>query len=355
MKYLSFVVVLLTVISCKKEEIPVPQSNEPVFTIEGTMGSESISLIAGDNNAYMFTNTYNENGVDVFSGNLSDGNTSIELGIYDGMLDLPSVNPAEFAFSTLNFSRNYSDTIVTLTKDIFANSQNIESIAWYINNAFADYDEAVIPEPGKYEVCALVTFTDFSQKNYCNDVIVGYDLKANARLKHSVDLAGQLKAWIQYYESDINRVRWYLDETFLTETEGKEPLKYSIEEELHVLKAVITFNNGVERVKSVIVDGASLDRDVEDLTNYEMGSYLQENRDFNVRLKINRNGIKYSSEECDNSVSVLNIIHAEYYGKNTNGNNVYKVSANINANVKNLNSGSVEPVQFNINFGLEIP
>lgn len=355
MKYLGLILFLAILVSCKKEELPVPESNEPVFTIEGTIGNEAVSLVAGDNNAYMFTGTFNENGVDVFSGNLSDGTTSIEIGFYDGKLDLPSVNAEEFAFNSLKFSRNMHDTIAVLSKSIFKNYQNIESVSWYINNSLAGYNEVALTEPGNYEVCAMISFFDGSQKSYCNNVIVGYDLIANARLKHSVNQYGQIMAWVQYLESDIEKVKWFLDEVLIAETENKEPLNYPVDSLLHVLRAEIKFVNGAERTKSVIVDGAKHFRDVEDLTNYEMGSYLQEYRDFNVRLNITKNGVQYSSEECDNTTSTMKINSVDYYGKNQNGKSVFKLNADVDANVKNMVTGTIDAVHLNINFGVEIP
>jgi len=104
-------IILLT--SCTKNKIEIPESNDPVFTLEGTFEGDSISLIAGDNNAFMHTMTYNENGVNLYSGQITDGNFSVKLGVYDGYLDFP-VNEAvqDIANSTpvicCKFSRSFS-------------------------------------------------------------------------------------------------------------------------------------------------------------------------------------------------------------------------------------------------------
>ena len=74
---------LMILASCSKEQVVIPDGNDPVFTVEGSLGGEELSLTAGDYNAYMHTTTKLVQGVRVFTGELTDGSTSIELGIWN--------------------------------------------------------------------------------------------------------------------------------------------------------------------------------------------------------------------------------------------------------------------------------
>ena len=112
---------LLGFTSCKKDVVEIPESNDPIFRTEGTFGSENFEIIAGDNGAYMFTMTEVQNGVNVFSGKISNGNFSVELGIYDGHIDMPAYDALnELLNLTPIFSANDSTPLVTLSKSMLS-------------------------------------------------------------------------------------------------------------------------------------------------------------------------------------------------------------------------------------------
>ena len=62
--------------SCKKDKFDVPESNDPVFVVNGTIDNEAFQLVAGDAGAYMITGTMDINNVDFFYGNLNEYATS---------------------------------------------------------------------------------------------------------------------------------------------------------------------------------------------------------------------------------------------------------------------------------------
>ena len=72
--------------SCKKHVPDMPESNNPVFRVDGTFDGVDFTMIAGDDNAYMHTSSEIENRVHLFQGDLSDGVNSIQLEIYDCLL-----------------------------------------------------------------------------------------------------------------------------------------------------------------------------------------------------------------------------------------------------------------------------
>src|SRR5690606_14714908 len=94
-KQMYFFIGLVCIVasSCKKDVIEIPESNTPIFRVEGTMDGESFELIAGDDNVYMHTMTFEENGVSVFSGKIGGDDLSIEIGVYDGNIDFVSKTP----------------------------------------------------------------------------------------------------------------------------------------------------------------------------------------------------------------------------------------------------------------------
>ena len=99
--------IMISLASCKKDEVVLPESNDPIFRVDGTFDGQNFSLIAGDNNAYMHTMTEIVNGVEVFSGNLSNGDFSVEMGVYNGLVDMPSSQmPLQLLDLNPNFSMN---------------------------------------------------------------------------------------------------------------------------------------------------------------------------------------------------------------------------------------------------------
>ena len=154
---LALATILLT--GCSKDVIELPEENDPVFVLDGTLAGESLTLTAGDNNAYMYTSVESVNGVRVFSGKLSDGETSVELGIFDGNLDQPGHVPeVDLSNVALEFAKASSEPFVVLTRENLNQYQNIALVDWYVNGVFEGANNLYITEPGKYDICAFVTF-----------------------------------------------------------------------------------------------------------------------------------------------------------------------------------------------------
>src|ERR1700733_11872167 len=65
--------IIAAFITCKKEQLPPSTvEGQPVFSFNGTIGSNSLSLKAGVNNYYMYS-TYTQNsGVYSFTGTLKN-------------------------------------------------------------------------------------------------------------------------------------------------------------------------------------------------------------------------------------------------------------------------------------------
>ena len=355
-----FLIALLavSVTSCKKDVVEIPQENDPVFRADGNLGGESFSIIAGDDNAYMYTMTTVENGVNIFSGEISNGDFSIRMGIYDGFIDKPShVVENDLLNVSPVFAYDADQELLVLSKNTMlslSQSQSINKIEWFVDGDWKATNDYVIKEPGKYNVCAEIYHVGSSAPYMlCDDVIVGYSNNVNCKIDFSV-AGGTLNAEINDMGYGMQSVEWFLNGSSLgTATNLNQqqlPSNYS------VLSAKVSFSGGYVRTKSVLVNGTYSQFTANDFTIFEQQANTSvPNRDFNVRLDIHKDNKYYTTIDCENEGSTITITGFEYYGKNDNGKDVYKVSALVNAEVKTDGSMKSIPVNFSTTFGIEIP
>ena len=74
-KFSLFFFIVAEMFSCRKPDLPTPNSTPPVFYFTGNIGTSAINLQAGVNNYYMYSNfNQDANGVYTFSGTLSTYN-----------------------------------------------------------------------------------------------------------------------------------------------------------------------------------------------------------------------------------------------------------------------------------------
>lgn len=340
--------------SCDKHSIDVPQSNDPVFKASGTIDSDEFTLVAGDDNAFMFTSMKTENNVSVFSGELSNGDLSIEMDIYDGLLDIPNHSVINSLPSQHTFSRMLTSPIAVLSKDAFPNADVINYVSWIVDGGAPVLNNLEITEPGKYQVCAEIVFWDGSSNTLCSDLVLGYKRHANFHIKHFLNQSGSLTAYVDDPQVAIERIRWYMDNEFVSE--DSQLLFSELSQDNHILRAEVLFENGVKRSKNMIVDGSLNGKFIDDLTFFETGTLALINRDFNIRIKLKENGTVYSSDIINNSLNTVSFDDISYYGTDANGNDVYKLRAHINASVNDIQgvNGSRE-LSFDTTFGIAIP
>lgn len=357
MKALRKIVLVLIVgvlVSCSKEKLELPESNDPVFVINGTIGGTDFDLIAGDEGAYMFTTTQSINGVNFYSGMISDGNLSIELGIYDGMLDMPNHQP-EIELSNLTpvFSVDPNQPLTILSKSMFSNASYIDNIIWSIDGSVAGINDVEIEEAGHYDVCAQVTYADLTVETLCNDLIVGYNHSANFSIDFTSS-GGYLNAGLSNVTggASVTNVDWYINDVW---TETNPTTAAQLVTGTHKVTAVAHFSNGAVRTKNILVNGFQQNKGMEDFTMFEDQSSANVIQDFNCRLRVTMNGQEYDSEIAENLESSVDILNIEYYGPNNSGNSVYKVEANVNAKVRSLTTLKQIPISFTTVFGIEIP
>lgn len=346
----------LFLFSCKKKEIEeMPVGNEPVFVAQGTLGGEAFSLVAGEENAYMYAYTENVNGVKKFTGKLSDSYTEIEFGVFDGNLDSDPLLLINELTDTLVWATNSSQPLAVLSKNSFVNADKINSIEWYSDNEYIGPNTVTITEPGKYNICAFVTFTDASQEHLCNEIILGYETNANFTLRYSLFPNGDLNSWIDVDEGQVASVEWDIDNETISDTDAN--VTVNIESESYQVTATVYFTNGVIRTKSFLIDGSLNGNNIQDFSVFELDALNKQSikRDYNALLVLKKNNIEYRSDYEGNQSGSVIIKGVEYYGLNSQAKKVYKLKATISCTLKNMNNGSLVPVNFDTTFGVEIP
>ena len=353
-KYSALVAMGLMLVfsSCKKATIDLEDSNDPVFRADGTIDGQAFSIVAGDDNAYMFTDQLIENGVNVFSGKLDNGSFGIEMSIYDGAVDIPNHNALTMLPQSLHFSQKSLYPLATLSKDLLPNAPLVNSVQWYVNGVFVGMNDYNIMEPGKYEVCGNFSFTDGSSSEMCSELILGYKKNANCAIKHFLNQEWQFKAWIDDLGYPIEKVHWFLNDEFV-----HAGLDYScvLGDSSYQLRAQIQFSNGVLRSKNMVVDGTLGGKYINDFTQFETSISTPLFRDFGIRLRMTQNGVTYSSENVVNNNAKAEILSIQYFGKNWEGLEVYKATAKVTATIKDDIGSTPKLIDFVTTFGIAIP
>jgi hypothetical protein len=345
---LLFTLVLFS--GCNKEVGELPPSNDPVFHVSGTFGSENVEVIAGENGAYMNTYVESVKGVNCYKGKLGSSGFEIELGIYSGDIDIAGiaasniVNTSQFKWACLS-----SEPLVRLSKDSLTNSSLIESIKWFIDGVQAGVNDVNIYRPGKYNICALVKFNDQTQSNVCNELIVGYEKNAAFRIQHFLGQNSLLKSWVEVEAGQIANVRWLNDGEYIAEGQNMGTV---LNEEQHTIEAEVSFTNGAKRNRSILIDGSLSGKYIDDFARLERNNII--NWDYKAILKIRKDGVDYSSLNGQNEDQSIDITSISYFGKNANGQPVYILKGKLRANVRALSTYSI-PVDLDISFGIVLP
>jgi hypothetical protein len=341
--------------SCVKKEIEnKPIGNSPVFKAEGTFNNESFTYEAGEDNMFMSSFTETINGVNKYSGKLSDGSTEIELGIFDGNLDSPNNSFIENGINSINWATNLNLPIAVLSKNSFSNNNLINKIDWFSGNTFLGTDLVTIYKPGKYSICANVTFYDGTQKQLCNELILGYSTKSNFSLQFDYLPGNKLNTWINIEKGEIESVKWLLNNVEINNS--NENIISTINQLDNEITAIVKFKNGVVRKKTIFIDGSFNDKNIQDFSIFEITSInnFLPKMDYSILLIMRKNNIEYRSDFNGNQNNSIEISDLSFYGTNDKGNKVYKLIAEITCNLQNMNDNTIIKTNFNTTFGIEI-
>jgi hypothetical protein len=339
----------LLLVSCKKEITEIPESNNPLFVVGGNIGEESVHFTVGDNGALFSNFISTVNGVPYYGGTLTQGDTEIQLGMYRGDNDLENlVLDNIINLDNMDFASLPEAPLFEMKREYFSNESNIKEIKWFVDGEYAGTNTLKIIDPGKYQVCAHILYSNKYTTQVCNDIIVGYRRSNEFELKFSLDANNQLSSWIDS-DGQVADVKWYLNDELVSKALGLSAL---VPTSFNLLKAEITFADGSKRVRTVMVDGTQSGYSIEDFAKNEQYDNLS--WDYKLKLNIKHNGNEYSSMNVDNSSGSLQVNSINYYGLDPQGNPVYIISGILNSKVKSKSTNDILSVNLNISWGLSL-
>lgn len=355
MKNYSYLVIIffvsLSIVGCKKDLIEEPQADDsPVFKIEGQLGQESFSAIAGDDGFLMSTFIEQINGVDFFAGSISNGDVEFEMGFFNGNIDMNSSSLPNELTEDIFFANQPVGPLLSISKEDFPNSSLISSINWSLNGVVVAQDNLVITEPGRFLVGAKVNFYDGTSATIENELIVGYHRNVYCQLRHFLGQNGNLKAWIDENTSDVQAVKWYIDGVLVS---NDLIFNTIVSPYGHKVTAVIDFVNGTHRTKTIWVDGSLQGKFIDDFSSFEsLGSGIE--WDYKSKISFKYKGQNYTSVSVNNQLSTFEVLSIQYYSTSSQGKPIYKILANIDCMMKNTLSNEVLPLTALTTFAIEI-
>ncbi|MGJ8661683.1 MAG: hypothetical protein ACSHXL_06570 [Bacteroidota bacterium] len=337
------VAVALLVFACKKKTIePLPESNDPVFYVNGTVGNSAINLIAGENGMIMKQGVESRNGVDYAFSLLSNGNTWIKMGIFDGDLAMPKNWQDLKVGDSIPFANKFNDNLANLSKNNFSNEANISSIDWYIDGLFKGTNQVTISEPGLYNVCGNFTFTNGVQKSICNTMYLGFEQDIDFSIKHFLSENGDVKLWIdgetQYYDSVV----WHIGNETVS-TSGT--YSTNIGNVVQSVSATIYQQNGAVRRKNIVIDGTFSGNYIEDFEVCEIPT-SQKKWDYSAGIEANIDGETLTSFDLSNYKSSVLVKNVELHEVNLQGEKVIRITVAVDAMMKSKSTGTSKPLNF---------
>jgi hypothetical protein len=338
----------IVLLSCKKELDEIPESNSPIFSISGHIDETSIDEVVDENRANFVSNFDNVNGVRFFKGTMINTDYELEIGFFDGNLDKSSLSLNDLKnLPQLFFMNQTSSDLFYANKYYFNNPQYISTIEWFVDNIYYSSNTISIKNPGRYTICAKVTYTDQTQTTICNDLILGYKKNAVFSLEYDLDPNNNLLAWIYEDNSPISSVVWYIDGVFECDCLY---LNKQLDDQIHEIKAEISFQNGTKRNRTILVDGNENKHSLIDFAFLENLSDIT--NDYKSKVTYRENGIEFRSDVITNSQNKFQLNDIFYVGKDENQNDVYCLKGNIQALLKSLSTNETKSINLDVSWGV---
>ncbi|MFN5417154.1 MAG: hypothetical protein ACK5B9_08870 [Flavobacteriia bacterium] len=350
MKNSFYIAIILGVIftSCKKKIVEIPDSNEPIFTVSGTIGSDSVNFIVGDDNSVFSAYMSNYNGVDFYTGKLSNENTEIEIGLFAGDNDFQNIKlDSLLNLKNIDIAELASNTIFEIKKGQFSNQQNIKEIKWFVDGEYRGTNSLKITTPGRYNLCANITYNNLQTAEVCNEILVGFRRNTTFNLDFNINSNNQLSSWVEPSGVPITSINWYLNDNLIA---NAPQLVTTLSNEIQVLKAEINFSDGSKRTRSVIVDGTNNNLSIADFAQNENESNLQ--WDYKLKVIIKHLGNEYNSLFVENNESKLIVNNISFMGIDTKGNPVYIVKGLLTSKLLSKDTNEILDVKLNVSWGI---
>ncbi len=342
-KLYIFLSVSLLAFACKKQLIePLPQSNDPVFYIDGTLGSTPLKLTAGEDGMIMKQGIESRNGVEYAYGLLSNGGTWIKMGIFDGDLAMDKAWESLKVGDSVFLANKFSDNLANLSRNNFSNETNISNIDWYVDGLFKGSNQVTISEPGLYDVCGNFTFANGVQKSICNTMFLGFEQDIDFTIKHFLSENGDVKLWIdgdtQYYDSVV----WQVGNEIVS-TGGT--YSTNIGNVVQSVSATVYHQNSAIRRKNIVIDGTFSGNFIEDFAVCEIPT-TQKKWDYSAGIEANINGENYTSFDVANYKSTIIVKGVDVHDVNSQGKNILRIKVQVEAMLKSKSTGDTKAINF---------
>jgi len=328
--------------SCNKQLPEIPNSETPVFYVKGTLDGQTIEIDAGVNQYLMESSSWMWNGVDVFRGELMNGDNSFLIDLFNGNIltnstheELLQMNHFSCAFLPTSFG-NMSSAQLT-------NSNGIIESNWEVNGEQADL--ITFQSPGLYDL----KFNVYSptELSISNRVIVGYNTQSIFRLSASYD--NQLVyANINENSVGIESVQWiYGNQSYTT---SDLSVVFTQESGSKPLVAKVKFINGIERTRTILF-GQNGYPYVEDYV-YLIESTNQFFFDYKTELKMKIGGEIYTSIQTPQVTQTpIQIIEKVAYQDPITKQQALRLKLVITVKMKKMSNGEIVDGTFEASVG----
>ena len=348
--YLLLLSGLLTLnFACSKKDLPdIPYENNPVFNVNGTIGNETIDLHAGENDALMFASAEEYNGVNRFTGVLSNGQEEVKMQIFGTNVDIPHLSDKFIELPEYLISEQFGTTpLLTIEQGDLSNASTINTIDWSIDGDPHGSSTLTINEPGKYNVCANVHYNNGAVVNVCNTIIVGFKNYTDFELEWEMFQSDSIVATFNSLSATIQKVRWYMDDVIISE--GAILYASNLPDSFH-LRAEVHFQNGAVAKRTVFVNKQSDEYSLHDFTTAGIKSQLT--WDSSALFTVVKGGSTYQSINGPTSNSSFVVTEITEYETNNSATQTKLIKGTLNVPFKNFTSGETVNANLNIEFGL---
>lgn len=344
-KFKNIVGILLAVVllqGCNKELPEIPNSETPVFYVKGTLDGQVVEIDAGDNEYLMESSSWMWNGVEVFRGELLNGDNSFLIDLFNGNIltnstqqELMQMNHFACAF--------LPESIGNISVSQMVNSIGVGESIWELSGEQTDL--VSFQAPGIYDL----KFTNYSpdEQSITNKVIVGYNSQCLFRLNAFYN--NQLVyAQINENSTSIESIQWtYGSQSY---TNADTSVVFSQELGSKPLTAKVKFSNGVERTRTILF-GQNGSPYVEDYA-YLIESTIQNYFDYKAELKIRLGNETYTTMYASQPTGTPIVIAEKVaYQDPITNQQALRLKLVISVKMKKLSNGEIVDGNFEASVG----
>lgn len=350
LKYWVLISTLLVGVSCKKELSKLPDSTEPIFLATGTIDGQQVSMKAGLEDFLMHSTEWSWNGVPVYRGSITNGDSYFQMDLFSGNVWNLSSGIQDILNQTELSCVTFPSLPLTVTGAMCANLSDFEYIKFQLNNDVPQ-PEAVLTEPGNWMLSCLAKQTNGSELQLSNRLIVGYDSKSLFRL--SAHQSGNLiSATISDYSQDIDSINWSIGNFTVSTVETAVQLP--INTGSSVLHATVYFHNGIIRERKIAVNVGEW-KQVSDYV-YPLESAWFQQFDRKVAMVIKLGTETYQSRQVtQDSPFQIQITSKSIYTDAVTNQQFVKLTYELSAKFSRLSDTTVVTGQFFVTIALPIP